>query len=84
MGWTTINSQYEDEIAMLSDISTKSIAGVITTNYDSFLEEHFDGFTKYVGQNQLIFSSIQGIAEIYRFMVLLKIHKVLSLMKKIT
>ena len=61
-----INHQYDDEITMLSSISTKSVAGVITTNYDIFLEEHFDGFTKYVGQNQLIFSSIQGVAEIYK------------------
>ncbi|WP_367567594.1 SIR2 family protein [Lacrimispora sp.] len=57
---------YEDEINKLSQISEKSIAGVITTNYDSFLEETLPGFTKYVGQAQLIFSSIQGIAEIYK------------------
>lgn len=63
---TTINRDYKDEINKLSQISEKNIAGVITTNYDSFLEDHFVGFKKYVGQSQLIFSAIQGVAEIYK------------------
>ena len=63
---TEVQEKYRDEIAKLSELSQKSIAGVITTNYDSFLENHFAGFTKYVGQNQLIFSAIQGVAEIYK------------------
>lgn len=57
---------YKDEIDKLSKISVKNIAGVITTNYDLFLESCFKGFTKYVGQAQLIFSAIQGLAEIYK------------------
>lgn len=61
-----INADYQKEIEKLAEISEKSIAGVITTNYDTFLEDHFKGFAKYVGQNQLIFSSIQGVAEIYK------------------
>lgn len=63
---TVINTDYKEEIDKLSEISEKNIAGVITTNYDSFLEDYFKGFTKYVGQSQLIFSAIQGIAEIYK------------------
>jgi hypothetical protein len=63
---STMNAVYQDEIEKLSEISEKSISGVITTNYDSFLEDHFQGFQKYVGQNQLIFSAIQGVAEIYK------------------
>lgn len=63
---SVINSDYLEEIEKLTRISEKSISGIITTNYDSFLEEHFVGFTKYVGQTQLIFSAIQGIAEIYK------------------
>lgn len=63
---TVINADYQVEIAKLSEISEKSIAGVITTNYDTFLEDHFIGFTKYVGQAQLIFSAIHGVAEIYK------------------
>ncbi len=61
-----IESRYQAEIDYLSNISEKSIAGIITTNYDSFLEDHMLGFKKYVGQNELIFSTIQGIAEIYK------------------
>lgn len=57
---TSVNVDYEKEILKLSEISEKSIAGVITTNYDTFLEEHFIGFTKYVGQAQLIFFSHTG------------------------
>jgi len=60
------NMAYKEEIDKLSEISEKSIAGVITTNYDTFLEEYFQGFCKYVGQSELIFSPIQGVAEIYK------------------
>lgn len=62
----TINDKYADEISLFESISKKSISGVITTNYDTFLEDHLPDFKKYVGQKQLIFSSIQGIAEIYK------------------
>lgn len=63
---TYLEDTYEEEINVLSEIAKNSISGIITTNYDSFLEDHFSGFTRYVGQNQLIFSAIQGIAEIYK------------------
>ncbi|WP_312649515.1 SIR2 family protein [Proteiniclasticum sp.] len=63
---TKVVSAYQDEVNMLAKISEKSISGVITTNYDSLLEETLIGFRKYVGQNELIFSAIQGIAEIYK------------------
>lgn len=63
---SVVNPLYQKEIDKLSEISEKSIAGVVTTNYDTFLEDHFNGFGKYVGQSQLIFSAIQGIAEIYK------------------
>ena len=59
-------TEYINEINKLAEISEKSIAGVITTNYDCFLEDTFRGFSKYVGQTQLIFSAIQGVAEIYK------------------
>ncbi len=61
-----LNENYREEIILLEKISEKSIAGVITTNYDQFLEQHISGFTRYVGQNQLIFSAIQGVGEIYK------------------
>lgn len=63
---STYNDSYKEEIKKLSEISQKSISGVITTNYDTFLEDNFQGFEKFVGQNQLIFSAIQGVAEIYK------------------
>ena len=63
---SVLNNDYAEEINKLSEISKKSISGVITTNYDFFLENHFHGYANYVGQKELIFSTIQGIAEIYK------------------
>lgn len=63
---SAIDENYIEEIEKLSEISVKSISGVITTNYDSFLEDHFQGYVKYIGQKELIFSPIQGVAEIYK------------------
>ena len=63
---SVIVDKYEKEIEMLSKLSEKNIAGVITTNYDNFVESNFVGYTKFVGQKQLIFSSIQGVAEIFK------------------
>ena len=58
--------EYKAEIQKLKNISKKNLAGVITTNYDTFFENLFDDYTPYIGQDQLVFSSIQGIAEIYK------------------
>ena len=41
-----------------------NIDGIITTNYDDLIEAIFPKFTKYVGQNELIFSSVLNIGEI--------------------
>ena len=56
---------YYEEIEKFKQLSDKHITGIITTNYDCFLEE-ITGFKTYVGQNELIFSNVQGIAEIYK------------------
>ena len=61
-----LDEKYKTEIDMLSQLSEKSVSGVITTNYDDFVERYFNGFTKYVGQKQLIFSAIQGVAEVFK------------------
>lgn len=61
-----LNGTYEAEIAKLAEISEKCISGVITTNYDSFIEDHFINYKKYIGQNELIFSALQNFAEIYK------------------
>ena len=57
---------YIEEIEKLKKLSIKSISGIITTNYDNFFEENFEGYKRYVGQDELIFSGIQGIGEIYK------------------
>lgn len=57
---------YEEEIKKLKMISKNNIAGIITTNYDTFFESIFDGYKTFIGQNELVFSQLQGIAEIYK------------------
>lgn len=58
--------EYKNEIDLFRQLGKKSIAGVITTNYDLFLENTFEKFTTYIGQEELLFSQIQGISEIYK------------------
>ena len=55
-----------EELALLKAISSKSLAGIITTNYDCLLERETDGYKSFVGQEELVFSAIQGWAEIYK------------------
>jgi hypothetical protein len=47
-------------------LSTAVIDGVITTNWDLLLEKVFADFEVYRGQDQLLFSNPQSIAEIYK------------------
>lgn len=56
-------SDYGNEIAALSAIS---VDGVITTNWDSLLEELFTDYRVFVGQEELLFSNPQSIGEIYK------------------
>ena len=63
---SSIVPEMKDELTLLKQISSKSLAGIITTNYDSLLENETDGYKTYVGQEELIFSAIQGWAEIYK------------------
>ena len=64
--FSVLNEKYNNEIERLKKLSEKNIAGVITTNYDTFIENNFSGYKTYVGQEELIFSAISGIAEIYK------------------
>ncbi|MCG8859250.1 SIR2 family protein [Tenacibaculum finnmarkense] len=59
----TIEPELLKEINLLKQVV---IDGIITTNWDNFLESLFTDFKTYVGQNELIFSSPQGIGEIYK------------------
>lgn len=59
-------TQFSNEIDAFCDLTQKSISGIITTNYDLFLEAAAKDYQKYIGQTELVFSPIQGIAEIYK------------------
>lgn len=52
-----------EEIALLSKAN---IDGIITTNWDLFLENQFSKFTPFIGQDGLITGRSHGIAEIYK------------------
>lgn len=56
------------EIKLLKALAIKSINGVITTNYDLLIQNLFadKNYDVFVGQNDLLFSPIDGIREIYK------------------
>ncbi len=57
------SSDFGAEIASFSDIA---IDEVITTNWDSLLEELFPDYKVFIGQQELLFSNPQAIGEIYK------------------
>lgn len=57
------DQQLLEEIELLS---RANIDGVITTNWDTFLESQFPKFTPFIGQDGLITGRSHGIAEIYK------------------
>lgn len=54
-----------NEINSLKKITENSISGLITTNYDTFLEDIF-GFKPYCSQEELLFQTSYSVAEIYK------------------
>lgn len=61
-----VPEKYLKEISLLKRIGKKSIAGIITTNYDLFLDNLYPEFTTYIGQEELIFSQSYAINELYK------------------
>lgn len=53
----------KDEIEKLK---LARVAGIITTNYDRLLEQVFQGFKVFTGQNQMIFQPMHRWGEIYK------------------
>ena len=60
------NINLTEEIEIFKRISEKNIAGIITTNYDTLLENLVKDYKVFIGQEELIFSNLQGIGEIYK------------------
>lgn len=56
-------SEYAEEVQLLSSLN---VDGIITTNWDQFLEEVFPDYKTYIGQKELLFSNPQQIGEIYK------------------
>jgi len=55
----------EQELDSLNKLSTHSISGLITTNYDSLLEQIF-GYETYTSQEEILFHSKYDVGEIYK------------------
>lgn len=56
-------SKFPEEVELLS---TLNVDGIITTNWDLFLEQLYPDYKKYIGQSELLFSNPQEVAEIYK------------------
>lgn len=56
---------YISEIEQLKRAAYNSISGIITTNFDTLMED-FTSFIPIVGQEQLLFSTTLNIAEVYK------------------
>lgn len=64
----TVQSEYAGEVELFKKIGSKNISCIITTNYDLFIENSLGRgcFHTYVGQDELLFSTIYEVAEIYK------------------
>lgn len=63
---SVLNKEYLDEMKAFSELSEKSISGIITTNFDMLLENLTYQYRTFIGQEELLFSNINYLAEIYK------------------
>lgn len=56
----------QEELKLLSSLGKRSIAAVITTNYDHLTRILFPDFAEYVGQQDMLFTPLMGIQEVYK------------------
>lgn len=60
---SALSDGYREEVELLSGLN---VDGIITTNWDLFLESLFPDYKVFIGQNELLFSNPQEICEIYK------------------
>lgn len=60
----SIPEKYTEELELLKTIN---IDGIITTNWDDLIEILLPKLTKYVGQEELIFSSVLNIEKYIKY-----------------
>lgn len=64
--FSILEPKYSHEVELIQKLAIRNINGVITTNYDFLVEGLFKDFKPYIGQNELLFSTLNGVAEIYK------------------
>lgn len=63
------NSFYSNDSQLLQEIELLkqlNVNGIITTNWDLFLEKIFPEYSKFIGQKELLFAQLHGAFEIYK------------------
>jgi hypothetical protein len=61
-----VRTKDKDLLEELELLKVATIDAVITTNYDSLIEELFTEFEVFVGQDELLLSDLRGVGEIYK------------------
>jgi len=59
----SVPDKYEKEVDTLRRVT---VDGIITTNWDTFLEKLFPDYTVYASQDEVLFSYQHAVAEIYK------------------
>lgn len=57
------NKEFNEEIQLLCQLN---VDGIITTNWDTLIEELMPDYKVYIGQDELLFSNPQSMGEIYK------------------